>query len=60
MKIKGMKNQLCTMRKRKYEEQNLNNDYLIVESGSSKMSSSMSLDLFGSSMVWCKPKSADH
>jgi hypothetical protein len=30
-----MKNQLYTMRKRKYEEQYLNNDYLIAKSGSS-------------------------
>jgi hypothetical protein len=35
-----------------WEEQNLNIDYLIVESGNSKMSINKSLGLFVASVVW--------
>ncbi len=36
------------------EEQNLNNDYSIIDNDSSKMPNNKSLDLFVGLVVWCK------
>lgn len=50
-----MRDQFCIMKKRRYQKQNLNNDYSITKSGSLEFMSNMSLELF---VVWCRSESA--
>jgi len=59
-KIEGMRDQLCTLRKRRNKKRNLNISYSIVGSGSSKMPKKKSFDLYFLSMVWCKLESTNY
>ncbi len=55
-KIEGMRYQLCAMKKRRNEKQNLNISYSIVGNNSSKMPNNKSFNLYVPSIVWRKPK----